>query len=616
LENAAEWASGFLGIMQLTGGSSSVRAAWAPMRIAGATARAMLLEAAASLWQVDANRLVTQAGKVVDPATGRTFAYGALARWAASVELSPVIPRDDRPFRLIGTSVRRVDTPDKVNGKATFGIDVKKDGMLYAAIRSAPALSGRLDRFNPAAVKLPEGVERLVKVDDRTVAAVADSYWTAQRALQDPSLKFEDRGTALSSEAVFADFTKRIRDGGEHAFRNDGDVRTALAPPRKVIEVEYSAPYLAHACMEPLNCTAVVANGSCQLWLGTQAPALVACAVAKDLGISASDVTVHTTLLGGGFGRRLEVDVAVQAARVAKEFPGKPVKLIWSREEDMRRDVYRPAALARLSGALGTDGMPDAIHARLCSQPVMKNYLKRNTGWQILPLDKTDAEGLCDQPYAIPNFRVEHVEAENEVPVGNWRAVGHGFNGFAMECFLDELAREGGKDPFAVRAHLLQSFPGKIALLNRLKELSGWGPTRPARIDGRGMAYRQNFGSDVAQVVDIVLDGNRVKVEKVFCVIDCGQPVDRRGIEAQVQSGIVFGLSAALMQASNFHQFDALRIHQCPEIVIDIVQHNKEIGGAGEAAVAAVAPALANALIDAKRPPVRRLPLTANDLEA
>jgi isoquinoline 1-oxidoreductase beta subunit len=251
LQNAMEFASGFVGIMQLTGGSSSVRAAWEPMRSAGATARAMLLEAAASLWQVDVNRLVTKAGKVVDPATGRTFAYGALARWAASIELSPVTPKNHRPFRLIGTSARRVDTPDKVNGKARFGIDVKKDGMLYAAVRSAPALSGRLDRFDPADFKLPEGVERFVKVDDRTVAAVADSYWTAQRALQDLSLRFEDRGTAFSSKSVLTDFTKRITAGGGHAFRNDGDVRMALAPPRKVIEAEYTAPYLAHACMEP-----------------------------------------------------------------------------------------------------------------------------------------------------------------------------------------------------------------------------------------------------------------------------------------------------------------------------------------------------------------------------
>jgi isoquinoline 1-oxidoreductase beta subunit len=370
-----------------------------------------------------------------------------------------------------------------------------------------------------------------------------------------------------------------------HAFRNDGDAPAHLATPRKVVEAEYSAPYLAHACMEPLNCTAAFGDDTCELWLGTQAPALVVRAVAQELRMRPSAVTVHTTLLGGGFGRRLEVDVAVQAARIAREFPGKAVKLIWSREEDMRRDVFRPAARARLVGAVDQAGMPEALLARICCQSVMKDFLKRNTGMPFPLPDKTNAEGLFDQPYAIPHYRVEHVEAENEVPVGNWRAVGHGFNGFAMESFLDELAHAGGQDPFVVRNHLLQGFQEKQALLDRLRDLSNWDGKKPPGIDGRGLAYRQNFESDVAQVIDIALIGNRVKVKRVFCVIDCGEPIDPRGIRAQVESGIVFGLSAALMQAitiqdgcvqeTNFHRFDALRINQCPEITIDIVRHNE-----------------------------------------
>jgi isoquinoline 1-oxidoreductase subunit beta len=358
------------------------------------------------------------------------------------------------------------------------------------------------------------------------------------------------------------------------------------------------------------------------LWLGTQAPALVAGAVAQALKLWTSAVTVNTTLLGGGFGRRLEVDIAVQAARVAKEIPGKTVKLIWSREEDIRRDVFRPAARARLFGALDKEGLPDTLFARICSQSVMRGFIKRNLGWPFPLPDKTNAEGLYDQPYAIPHYRVEHVEADNEVPVGNWRGVGHGFNGFAMECFLDELARMGRRDAFEVRRHLLRDFPGKIALLDRLQELSQWGPKPPAD-HGRGFAYRQNFDSDVALIVDIAMEGKQINVEKVFCVIDCGQPVDRRGIEAQVESGIVYGLSAALMQAitikdgcveqSNFHQFDSLRMHQCPTIEIAILQHNKNIGGVGETAVPAVAPALANALFDATGRRVRQLPLNPRE---
>jgi isoquinoline 1-oxidoreductase beta subunit len=316
------------------------------------------------------------------------------------------------------------------------------------------------------------------------------------------------------------------------------------------------------------------------------------------------------------------VDYAVQAARIAKSCPGSTVKLIWSRKEDIRRDVFRPAARAQLAGALDSDGFPHALFARLCSQSVTKDFLKRNLG---LPLpgavpDKTNAEGLYDQPYAIPHYLVEHYEAENDVPVGNWRGVGHGFNGFAMECFLDELARAGHKDPFEVRRHLLRDFPVKVAVLDRLEALSEWKSGTPAGIDGRGMAYRQNFNSDVAQVVDVAVEGKQIKVKRVFCVIDCGQPVDRRGIEAQVQSGIVYGLSAALMQAvtikdgcvqqSNFHQFDALRINQCPEIEIVILGNNKEIGGAGETAVPPVAPALANALFNATGRRVRELPLS------
>jgi isoquinoline 1-oxidoreductase beta subunit len=443
-------------------------------------------------------------------------------------------------------------------------------------------------------------------------------------------LTFKDQKTSLSSDSVLTDFGRRIASEEKGCvFRDDGHAPAQLAQGQ-VCEAEYWAPYLAHTCMEPLNCTARFAQDRCELWLGTQAPALVADAVARALGLwtrsvvarttglSTSPVTVTTTLLGGGFGRRLEADVAVQAARIAKKFPGKTVKLIWSREEDIRRDVFRPAARALLRGVLDKDGMPDVLSARICSQSVMRGFIQRNLGLPFPFPDKTNAEGLYDQPYAIPHYRVEHIEADNEVPVGNWRSVGHAFNGFAMECFLDELARMGRRDAFEVRRHLLRDFPHKIALLERLRDLSG--PTKPAGIDGRGLAYRQNFDSDVALVVDIAVEEEQIKVKKAFCVIDCGQPVDRRGIEAQVESGIVYGLSAALMQAitikdgcveqSNFHQFDSLRIHQCPEIEIAIVERNKEIGGVGETAVPAVAPALANALFDATSRRVRQLPLS------
>jgi isoquinoline 1-oxidoreductase beta subunit len=624
---AAEFTSGYFKIMQLTGGSSSVRDAWEPMRHAGATARAMLVAAAAETWKVDASRLITEQGKVVDRQLGRDLAYGALAQRAAGIVLAHAVPlKDCSQYRLIGrTTPHRLDTAaDKVNGTAKFGIDFKDGEIAYAAVRSVPTLTGVIASYDDASATSQTGVDRVVRVDDRTVAVVANSYWTAQRAVEGLSLTFKNQNTSLSNEAVFADFGRRMETELGFPFRNEGDARARLAASHDVIEAEYQAPYLAHACMEPLNCTARFADGKCTLWLGTQAPGLVVHAVADALCLSSDAVTVNTVLLGGGFGRRLEVDYAVQAARIAKACPGKTVKLIWSREEDMRRDVFRPAARARLTGALDNDGFPEALLARICSQSVTKDFLKRNLG---LPLpsgapDKTNAEGLYDQPYAIPHCRVEHVEAENEVPVGNWRGVGHGFNGFAMECFLDELGRAGGRSPFEVRRHLLQGFPEKLALLDRLETLSRWDAGKRPGIDGRGMAYRQNFNSDVAQVVDVAIEGKQVRVKKVYCVIDCGQPVDCKGIEAQVQSGIVFGLSAALMQAvtvkdgrvqqSNFHRFDALRINQCPEIEIVILSGNPEMGGAGETAVPPVAPALANALFDATGRRVRELPLSAS----
>jgi isoquinoline 1-oxidoreductase beta subunit len=621
----AEYGSGFFSVMQLTGGSSSVRDAWDPMRRAGATARAMLIRAAADAWQVDAPRLITDQGKVVDPQSGRRLAYGELARRAATiVPAHDVALKTPSQYRLIGTtSAHRLNTAaDKVDGKAMFGIDVKNGEMRYAAVRSVPTLSGAIATYDDAWAKSEKGVECVVQVDDRTVAVVADSYWTAQRAVDRLPLTFKNQSTRLSSDQVFADFGRRMAAEPGFAFRKVGDARARLAPPHEVIAAEYQAPYLAHACMEPLNCTARFADGKCTLWLGTQAPGLVVCAVADALQLSPSAVTVNTVLLGGGFGRRLEADYAVQAARIARQCPGKTVKLIWSREEDMRRDVFRPAARARLVGALDKDKQPEALFARICSQSVTKDFLKRNLDLSLPAAapDKTNAEGLYDQPYAIPHYRVEHYEAENEVPVGNWRSVGHAFNGFAMECFLDELARAGHQDPFEIRRHLLQGFPEKVALLDRLRDLSKWGSGKPAGIDGRGMAYRQNFNSDVAQLVDVAIEDKQIRVKRVFCVIDCGQPVDRRGIEAQVQSAIVYGLSAALMQAitikdgavqqSNFHEFDALRINQCPAIEIAILSNNKEIGGAGETAVPPVAPALANALFDATGRRVRELPLS------
>jgi isoquinoline 1-oxidoreductase beta subunit len=535
------------------------------------------------------------------------------------------VPDPPRPSGRIGKRTQRLDTPAKVNGTAAFGLDVRKPGMLYAAVRSAPTLSGRVGRFDEAPAKSQKGVERVFRVDRRTVAVVADSYWTAQRAVDGlPPETFEDQKTSLSTKGLYADFARQLAEGRPCTFRNDGNAHAQLAPPRQIVKAKYCAPYLAHLCMEPLNCTARFTDDGCELWLGTQAPGLVACAVARKLCLwRPGAVVVNTTLLGGGFGRRLEVDVAVQAARIAKEFRGKAVKLIWSREEDIRRDVFRPAAYAELEGAVGENGMPFALLARVCSQSVNRSFVPRNTG---LPLpfvpDKTNVEGLFDQPYDIPNYRVEHVEVENEVPVGNWRAVGHGFNGFAMECFLDELAHVGHKDPFDVRRHLLAGpeRQAKVDLLDRLKEFSDWKTRRPEGVHGRGMAYRQNFNSDVAQVVDVAVESDQIKVKRVYCVIDCGRAVDCSGIEAQVQSGIVYGLSAALMQAItikdgrvqqlNLHQFDALRIHQCPEIHVCILQNNKRMGGAGETAVPPVAPALANAVADATGRRLRELPLS------
>ena len=617
---AAEAMRGTMGVLakfvglQGTGGSSSVPDAFDKMRVAGAAARFALVAAAAQRLGVPAATLKTASGAVVAP-DGRRLTYPELAADAAKVALPDDPPLKPRAlWRYLGKSMPRVDMVGKCTGTATFGIDVRLPGMVFATVRINPALDAPLTSFDATAAKAMRGVLQVVALPGG-VGVVADNTWRAFQAAQAVRCEWGapvyPPTTAALMEAVAASFDPKHED---KQWRDDGDVDQAMAAGQ-ALEAEYRVPYLAHATMEPMNAVAWLHDGQLDLWTGTQVPTIARDQAAKLAGLDTSRVHVHTTLMGGGFGRRAESDYVLQAVRLAMALPGKPVKLTWRREEDMGHDFYRPPAIARFRGTTG-QGTVQALDLRVASPSVLASQGGR-IGLAPPGPDKLIADGLHDQPYALPHWRATTFRTPASVPVSSWRSVGNSFNGFFLESFLDELAHQAGADPMALRRTLLTHAPSR-AVLDAVAKLSGWGtPLEKGR--GRGLAFHLSFGVPVAEVVEVTATPQGIRLDQLSIAADVGTTLDPRNVEAQLQSGALFGLSAAMfgeitfaggaVEQGNFHQYETLRMAQVPRIRVQVLDGGGPIRGVGEPGTPPAAPALANAIFQATGQRIRELPL-------
>ena len=625
-----------LGLM-ITGGSTSVKDAWQPMREAGAVARAMLVAAAAAKWRVAAAECGTDAGFVTH-GSGRRASYASLAAKAAHVAIGPgdVKLKQPKDFKLIGTAQAQRDSRAKVDGSAAFGIDARPPGLLYAAVRMSPVMGGRLAWFDAAALKARPGIIGVVDFSAALgrhsgagagVAVIATNWWAAKQAAAALPVTWTEGASAkLSNEAIFTDFAAHLELDDGHVVHSSGSLDAAEGAAKvvsKTIHAEYRAPFLAHATMEPVNCTAQVSNGKVTLWVSTQVPSIAVDIAAKVAGVAREDVAIDVMLLGGGFGRRLETDMVAQAVAVAAAgaAEGRPVQLIWSREDDMTHDVYRPAALARFSASLDAAGAVLAWDNRSVSGAIGHQYFPRNLGLPGFGPDKTTVEGEFDMQYEIANQRIAHTIVDSAVPIGYWRSVGHSHNAFFKESFIDELAHAAGQDGAAFRRRLLKKHPRHLAVLNAALAAAGVAPAGRAH----GVALHQSFGSIVAQVAEVSVEhkenkeGKNIRVHRVVCAIDCGIAVNPNTIAQQMESAVLFGLSAALageitirdgrVEQSNFHDYPVLRIGQAPVVETIIVASAEPPEGVGEPGTPPIAPAVANALFVLTGQRLRSLPL-------
>jgi isoquinoline 1-oxidoreductase beta subunit len=616
-----------LGVMA-TGGSTSVRDAWEPMRRAGATARAMLVQAAANKLGVAVTECTVGNGFVEHVRSGRRAGFGELALDAARLPIpDEVALKDPAQFTLLGRSPQRLDIPEKVDGTAQFGMDVRLPNMLYAAIAQCPVFGGSVQSFNADSARALPGVKGVLALPATSasaaaVVAIAQHYWQARSALAAIEISWDEGTNAAHDTAQQRSrYESLLTAGDARIYDEAGNVDAAFASPPRLLEADYFVPYLAHATMEPINCTAVVRDGTCEIWVPNQSPTLVRWYAAKAAGIDSASVTVHTPFLGGGFGRRAEMDVVMQTMMIAAKLPDTPVQLIWSREEDMQHDVYRPMAAAKFRAALDSAGNITAWYNRIVGQSCTGSFTAR-----LLPLaasdamkDKTSAEGAFDLPYALPNRKVEHVLTHEPVPVGYWRSVGHSYNAFFTECFIDECAATMGQDPYEFRRRLLKDRPRHWTVLETAARKAGWDNALPAGV-GRGIALAQSFRSIVAQVVEVEVRDNLPVVRRIVCAVDCGFAMHPDTVVAQMESGIVFGLTAALfgeitvaqgrVQQSNFPSYDMVRLARTPEIEVHIVNSGIEhLAGVGEPGVPPVAPAVCNALFAVTGKRIRELPI-------
>jgi isoquinoline 1-oxidoreductase beta subunit len=613
-----------------TGGSRAIRTSWEPLRKAGAAAREMLIDAAASTWDVARASCRAERGAVVHAASKRRLSYGKLVAKAAgrAVPKDPPL-KDPKDFRLLGTRVPRLDTPAKVDGSAQFGIDVKVPGMLVASIERCPVFGGTLKSYDATRAKAVPGVRAVVALEPSPwtgtngawaagcaagVAVVADTYWqavTGRRALE---IQWDEGlAASLDSDGIRAQFVKLAEQPGVEA-RKDGDATAALPGAAKRVEAVYEVPFLHHATMEPMTCTAHVRSDGCDVWVPTQNQTRAQEVAAELTGLPKEQVQVHTTFLGGGFGRRLEPDFVSEAVRVSKA-AGAPVKVIWSREDDVQHGFYRPATYNRFAAALDGGGNPVAWTHRIVAPPILLKFGPLEKG-----IDRTLIDGAANLPYAIPNVLVDQVAVDlPAVPRGFWRSVGISQNAFVTECFFDEVAVAAGKDPYELRRQLLRDKPRHLRTLELAAQKAGWGTPLPAD-RGRGIALAEWAPTTCAQVAEVSVrpDGG-VRVHRVVCAVDCGPTVNVGQIEAQLQGGIVYGLTAALygeitldkgrVKQSNFTDYPMLHIEEMPTVEVYVVPSDDKQGGIGEPSVGPVAPAVCNAIFAATGKRVRKLPV-------
>lgn len=602
----------FLG-MQITGGSSSTPDAYLKMRKAGAAARSALVAAAAEKWETSTDKLSTGAGFVY-AGDGQRIAYTELAPLAANVELPDDPPLKDRAdWKLLGRSLPRVDMIAKCTGNAEYSIDVRLPDMRYATVRMNPGLGGKLNSYDASAAKAMRGVERIIEVDGG-VAVVASNSWYAFRAANAIQFDWGEAPYPATTAEHFAAAERAFGGNPDSRLRDDGDVGAALQDGADV-ETEYRVPYLAHATMEPLNAVAWFRDGRLDIWAGNQNPTQATKDSAALADIDAENVHVHTTLMGGGFGRRQETDFILSAVRVAKAMPGIPIKMTWSREEDMSHDAYRPLAIARLRARVAA-GRPTAMELSLSSPSPIESQLSR-IGLAIPGPDISIVQAAWDQPYAIDHYRVSGYRPRVMIPLTSWRSVGASQNGFFHESAIDEIAHAAGADPLQMRLDLMTHEPSR-RVLEAVAELSNWGSSLPAGV-GRGVAFVLSFGVPVAEVIEVVDTPSGIKILNAFAAVDVGIALDPRNIEAQVHSGLNFGLAAAMLgeitidkgrvQQRNFNSYDSIRMSQAPPVKVRILENGEKIRGIGEPATPPAAPALANAIFAATGRRIRELPL-------
>jgi isoquinoline 1-oxidoreductase beta subunit len=600
--------------VQGTGASSATRTSWIPLRKAGAAARMMLVEAAAQKWNVGKSECHAVNGAVVHATTNRRFTYGSLAEAAAKLPVPGDIPlKEAKQFQIIGKPTKRLDTADKVQGRAEFGIDVRQPEMLYAVVARCPVFGGKVASFDATQAKAIPGVKNVLQISTG-VAVVANNTWMAMQGRKALDIKWDEGPNATASSASISKlFAERASHPGYPA-RKDGDPVSALEHAAKKIEAVYEVPFLAHATMEPQNCTAHVRADRCDVWVPTQNQTNSQKVAAAITGLDPSVVFVHTTFLGGGFGRRFESDFVTDAVELSKALNA-PVKVTWSREDDIQHDFYRTASYARFAAGLDSDGWPTVWTNRIACPSLMARFapLKDN-------FDRRSVE-VCDTvPYAIPNILVDYQLADAGIPIGFWRSVGASQNGFFLESFADELAAAAQKDPYEFRRRLLANSPRHLAVLETAAQKAGWG-TPLAPDHARGIATVNSYLGYVAQVIEISVNREKrtLRVHHVVCALDCGRIVNPPSIDAQVQSSVVYGLTAALrgeitidrgrVQQNNFNDYPMLRINEMPEVEVHIMPSEEPPTGAGEFAVPPVAPALCNAIFAATGERIRSLPL-------
>ncbi|WP_170548072.1 xanthine dehydrogenase family protein molybdopterin-binding subunit [Ruegeria atlantica] len=601
--------------LQVTGGSTSMKDGFERMRQAGASARDTLKRAAALRLGVDPSELGTAAGHVIAP-NGDKIAYTDLAVDAAGLEPDEVPLRDPSEWRYLGQTQPRLDMVEKATGTAEFGVDVRLPGMKFAAVRLNPKLGGAMNGFDDSTAQSMPGVEKIVDLGTG-VAVIANNTWLANQAVEAIDVDWGDAPYPPETDGIFTKIAEAFDDSANSTMRDDGDVSVT---PEGATEItaEYQVPYLAHATMEPMNATALYTGDALELWCGNQAPTLIRFRAANTANLDTEAVQIHTTYLGGGFGRRGELDFGEIATKVAMAMPGTPVQTTWSREEDMRHDYYRPGAIARMRGAV-QDGKAVLIDGKVSAQSCTQQAVTRYTGMPGAGPDKVLVEGFFNQPYAVPNYCMSGHIPKLDVPVGFWRSVGNSHNGFFHETFMDEMAYAAGRDPLEFRLELMKGEHAPSAgCLEAVREMSGWTGQTPDGV-GRGVAFTYSFGTPVAQVIEVVDEDGTIRINKAWIACDMGLALDPENVKAQMFGGMMYGLSAACygeitfaegeVEQYNFPDYDAIRMHTAPQVEVRVLETNRHMGGAGEPGTPPSMPALGNALFDLTGERARKLPL-------